>query len=95
MGVFDQGNNPQQGSGKSKGRLIIAILIAAFALISYFSQTEVNPITGEKQHLTITPDQEIKLGLESAPEMSKEMGGELPESDSRAQIVQRWGASWL
>jgi len=90
MGVFDQGSPPQQGSSR-KGRLILAVIIALFALISYMSSTQVNPVTGEKQHLTISPDQEIKLGLESAPEMSKEMGGDLPESDPRSQIVQKMG----
>jgi|GEM_PF-72152 len=91
MSSYDQDNPPPQQGGSRKGRLFIALLIALFALISYWSQTQVNPVTGEKQHLTITPDQEIRLGLESAPEMSREMGGELPSSDPRTQIVQKMG----
>jgi len=51
-----------RGSGCS-GRLIMAAAIAIFSLISYFGATQKNPITGETQHISITPEQEIALGL--------------------------------
>ena len=47
---------------------------------SYFFTTQKNPITGEKQRISLTPDQEIQLGLQAAPEMASEMGGEEPLS---------------
>lgn len=79
----------RNGFGK---RIFIALVIILIGWITYMSQVEKNPVTGERQHVTLSPDQEIRLGLESAPEMSQEMGGELPSSDSRTQKVQKMGA---
>lgn len=73
------------------GRIIIALIIAFIGWIMYMSQVEKNPVTGERQHVSLSPDQEIRLGLESAPEMSKEMGGELPSSDFRTEEVEKIG----
>ena len=73
------------------GRIILAIIILVIGWIIYMSQVEKNPVTGEKQHVSLSPDQEIRLGLESAPEMSKEMGGELSSSDPRTKEVQKIG----
>jgi len=84
----DNQNRPRQGGGIG-GRVIIALIMAAIGLFMYWNQTQVNPITNEKQHVALSPDQEIKLGLESAPEMSREMGGEMPDSDPRVQEV-KW-----
>jgi len=72
-------------------RLLIAVAIVAFALFKYFTQTEVNPVTGEKQHIAMTADQEAALGLESAPEMARQMGGEVDPSDPKAELVSRVG----
>jgi beta-barrel assembly-enhancing protease len=68
-------------------RVLIAGAIVAFALFRYFTQTEVNPVTGEKQHIAMTADQETALGLESAPVMAREMGGEVDPSDPAAALV--------
>lgn len=96
MGLFDprgyQDQGPRRPGSGIGGRLLIALVIAVIAWFSYMSQVEVNPITGEKQHVAISPDQEICLGLESAPQMSREMGGELPPGDPRAQEVKKIGA---
>lgn len=88
--MSDDGGNRPPGTGIS-GRLIIAGIIIAIGLFTYWNRTEQNPVTGEKQHVAITPDQEIRLGIDSAPQMAKEMGGELPNSDPRTQEVQRIG----
>ncbi len=84
-------NQPQRSSGIG-GRLIMALLIAIVGWVMYMSHTEENPVTGEKQHVAISPDQEIRLGLESAPQMAQEMGGEVASSDPRAQEVEKIGA---
>jgi len=68
-------------------RVLIAGAIVAFALFRYFTQTEINPVTGEKQHIALTADQEIALGLESAPVMAQQMGGEVDPSDPAAVLV--------
>jgi predicted Zn-dependent protease len=72
-------------------RILLALAIVAFALFKYFSQTEVNPVTGEKQHIAMTADQEVALGLEAAPEMAAQMGGEVEPTDPRASLVAHVG----
>lgn len=59
-----------------KARIVIGVFIAVIAVVSYFMKTDENPVTGEKQKVSLTVDQEIKLGLQSAPEMIAEFGGE-------------------
>ena len=76
-----------RGSGCS-GRLIMAAAIAIFSLISYFGATQKNPITGETQHISITPEQEIALGLQAAPEMESQFGGEDPNPNDQAIVDQ-------
>ncbi len=54
----------------------MVLLIALGSLFAYFNSASVNPVTGEKQHVgNITPDQEIALGLEAAPQMADQFGG--------------------
>jgi beta-barrel assembly-enhancing protease len=72
-------------------RLLIALVIAAAGIIAYMSRTEVNPVTGEKQHVALSVDQEKVLGLEAAPEMAAKMGGVVPEGDPQAALVQQVG----
>ena len=38
-------------------------------------KTQVNPVTGEKQHIAMSRRQEKALGLQAAPEMAEQMGG--------------------
>lgn len=90
MGMFDPNNRPSPSSGIG-GRLIIGIIIGLVGLFMYFSQAQQNPVTGKRQYVSLNPSQEIKLGLESAPHMAEEMGGELPASDPRVQEVQKLG----
>jgi predicted Zn-dependent protease len=68
-------------------RYLIAGLILAFGLIRYLSLRQENPITGEIQAVALTTDQEIALGLNSAPRMAAEFGGADP--DGRAQALLR------
>ncbi|MBA3958009.1 MAG: M48 family metallopeptidase [Parachlamydiaceae bacterium] len=94
MGIFDRNNPNQNYPNRASGigpRFIGAIILAIIAFIMYMSQSQENPVTGEKQHVSISPAQEIRLGLESAPAMSQKMGGELPSSDPRAQRVEKLG----
>ncbi|HZL35365.1 MAG TPA: M48 family metalloprotease [Tepidisphaeraceae bacterium] len=68
-----------------------AIVIAIFGFIMYATHTSVNPVTGQRQHVALTPPQEVQLGLQSAPRMAGEMGGEIDPADPRAREVQRVG----
>ena len=74
-----------------KPRLLIALGLALFSLIGYYTSTSTNTVTGEKQHVSgVTPQQEIALGLQAAPEMAQQHGG--LSSDARAkQLVDRVG----
>ena len=56
-------------------RWLIALIVGAFGLISYCTNTSENPITGEKQHVSLTPEQEVSLGRQLAPQMAAQFGG--------------------
>src|SRR5690349_1246663 len=74
-----------------RARLVVAALIALFAVISYFGKTSVNPVTGETQRVAMTPEQEVAIGLKTAPEMAAQMGG-LSQNPKARELVQRVGA---
>lgn len=61
------------------GRLLIAGVIALVSVITYFSRTSVNPVTGQKQRLALDVNQEIAMGLQAAPEMAAQFGGMDPD----------------
>ncbi len=92
-GNFGQRALPMRGGGGfAKGRLLVGLIMAGFALFSYFRSSVYNPITGEKQHVSITEDQEIALGLQAAPEMAQQHGGLHPDEQAQA-MVDRVGES--
>jgi predicted Zn-dependent protease len=71
----------------SRGRLFAALIIAAISLLTYFGSSVFNPITEEKQHVAgITPEQEVALGLQAAPEMAQQFGGLDPDPASQARV---------
>lgn len=78
-------------NNRFSGRLIGALFLAAIGIVMYFAQVQENPVTHERQHVAISPTQEIRLGLQSAPMMAREMGGELRSSDPRYLEVQKIG----
>jgi len=77
----------QRGSGRRRGMtggtLLIALVIAGFSLFKYCSNVQVNEITGEKQHIAINVDQEIQLGIQSAPRMAAQHGGLHPDQEAQ------------
>lgn len=80
------------GSRLPLGRLIVGAVIALIGLGIYMSQTQVNPVTGEKQHVAMSVDQEMALGLQAAPQMAAKMGGDVdPGQDPRASLVEEIG----
>jgi len=68
------------------GRILIGLALAGFAFLSYQCSTEFNPVTGEQQHVAITPHQEIALGLQAMPEMMAQHGGEHPDPRLRTLV---------
>ncbi len=79
-----------RGCNMSMGRILIGLVIAAFSLISYFGSSSENEVTGETQHVAITPDQEIAMGLQAAPEVAQQFGGLDPDPQAQ-QIVDEIG----
>ncbi len=80
------GNN--SGGFRLPPTIIIGLVMAAFTLFRYYSNRTVNDITGETQHISISPEQEIQMGLQSAPEMINEMGGEVNGTQYDALVKQ-------
>jgi beta-barrel assembly-enhancing protease len=72
-------------------RLVIALLIAGVAAISYFGKFQKNPVTGASQPIPWTVEQEIALGMNSAPRMEAEFGGE-SSNEKHRQLVEQIGA---
>ncbi len=77
-----------------KIRLFIALALALFTFVSYLMKGDRNPITGEKQRVSLTVDQEIALGLQSRSEMVARHGGLHPDPRARA-VVQNIGGRLL
>lgn len=80
-----------RSNGSWKTRLVIAVIIAFFAVVSYYMSSDKNPVTGESQRVAMTTDQEIALGLQAAPEMIAQHGGELPDRAAQAHVDQVGG----
>ncbi len=59
------------------GSLIVAIIVAVIGAISYYSSRSTNEVTGEVQHISLSADQEVALGLQAFPEMAQQFGGEI------------------
>ncbi|MCC1483255.1 M48 family metalloprotease [Winogradskyella immobilis] len=66
--------------GNLKARLLIGLVVIGFAFMRRCSQQETNPYTGRTQAISLSPDQEIAIGLQSAPQMAQQHGGLHPDS---------------
>ena len=74
------------GSRFSVGRVLIALVIAAISIIGFLRSKSYNPVTQENQYVAISPEQEVVLGLEAAPEMAREYGGLDPDPSQQAYV---------
>jgi len=72
--------------GNFKVRLLIGVAIVAFAFIRRCSQQETNPYTGRTQAISLSPEQEIAIGLQSAPGMTQQHGGLHPNNQYQALV---------
>jgi predicted Zn-dependent protease len=70
-------------------RVFIALVIAAIGGAYYWCNTQVNPVTGEKQHVALSPSDEVALGS-NAPEMARQFGGSTRTAEAR-EYVRRIG----
>jgi predicted Zn-dependent protease len=67
-------------------RLIMMVIVAALSVFSYCTDRSVNPITGEEQHVGLTPEQEVAMGVQVAPEMARRFGGVDRDERSRQTV---------
>ena len=67
-------------------RVLIGLVIAVIGAAYYFCNTQENPVTGEKQHVALSPSQEVALGLQAAPEMAQEFGGLYPDEEVQGYV---------
>ncbi len=72
--------------GSWKIRIFIGLAIVAFAFVQRCSNKEENPYTGRNQTISMTPEQEIAIGIQSAPEITREFGGLYPDERLQAFV---------
>ena len=84
------GGGRSGGSGRFKLMLMIGLGMLAFHGIKFMTNTQLNPLTGENQRISWTPEQEIQMGLQSRQQMAAQHGG--LHADQQAQdFVDRVG----
>ena len=81
---------PRGGRSSGKMRLVMALAMGVIALISFFGSKVYNPVTGEDQYISITPRQEIALGLQAMPQMVRQHGGQHPNNELQ-DLIDRIG----
>ena len=69
-----------------KIRLLIGAAIALFFVFKRCSQREENPYTGRIQTISMSPEKEIAIGLQSAPQMAQQHGGLHPNTQYQALV---------
>lgn len=72
--------------GNLKLRVIIMAVVAGFSFLSYLGKESVNPVTGERQRVSLTREQEIAMGIRSAPEMAQQFGGLTTDPELAATV---------
>ncbi len=72
--------------GGLKIRILIGLAIVAFAFIKKCNNKTLNPYTDRVQNINMTSDQEIAIGLQSAPAMAEQHGGLYPDQKLQSYI---------
>ncbi len=72
--------------GGLKIRILIGLAIVAFAFFKKCNNKTLNPYTDRVQNINMTSDQEIAIGLQSAPEMAQQHGGLYPDQKLQSYI---------
>lgn len=67
-------------------RIVFALLIALVGMLGYCSRQSTNEVTGERQYVALDPEQEVALGLQSAPQMAAQFGGPDPDPELQAYV---------
>lgn len=65
---------------------MIFAVIAGISILSYVATRSKNPITGKTQYVALSVDEEVVLGLQSAPELAQQFGGLHPDDGAQATV---------
>ena len=83
--MVTRGISRGRGSGWS-GRLLIAGVLVVISLVTYFGSQSTNPVTKDVQHISMSSDQEIAMGLQAAPEVADQFGGLDPNQSDQQRV---------
>jgi len=82
------GQGGRRGGRNIKGMLVIFLLMGGFYVFKYLSTSQVNEITGENQFVGLSPQEEVAIGLQSAPSMVQQHGGLHPDQEAQQFVDQ-------
>ncbi|MEG3657847.1 M48 family metalloprotease [Arenibacter palladensis] len=74
--------------GSWKIRIFIGLAIVAFAFVQRCNNKEENPYTGRIQNINMSTEQEVAIGLQSAPEVAQQYGGLYPDERLQSFVDQ-------
>lgn len=74
--------------GSWKIRIFIGLAIVAFAFVQRCNNKEENPYTGRVQNINMSTEQEISIGLQSAPKVAQQYGGLYPDERLQSYVDQ-------
>ena len=83
---MDPHRRSRRGSSFGKGRLLLTAILAVASLATYYGSREESPAPGETPPLSLSPRQEIALGLQAAPRMAQQYGGLLPDQKAQDRV---------
>lgn len=81
-----RGYRRRSRSSGLKIRLLIAVAFVLFGLVSFYGNTQTNPITGEAQRVGLSTSQEQQMGLAAYPQMARQHGGEVLRGPDYARV---------
>ncbi|MEH6681882.1 MAG: M48 family metalloprotease [Sediminicola sp.] len=72
--------------GSWKIRIFIGLAIVGFAVVQRCYNKQENPYTGRQQNINMSTEEEIAIGLQTAPEMAQQHGGLYPDEGAQALV---------
>ena len=67
-------------------RVVIALVIAGVAAWRYLGSFDENAVTGERQAVAMTEEEEVALGARAAPQVAAQYGGAHPDAAAQARV---------
>jgi predicted Zn-dependent protease len=87
MAIYRQHTSRDNAVGlRIPPRLFIAAIVALVSLVTFCSRVQTNTVTGQRQAIALSQEQEIYLGQQMAPQMAAEFGNELPDREAQAFV---------